>query len=71
MAMMYVGEMLMPMGERRVMVRMVVRLGAVPWKIVLMLVMFIVYVSMRMLQLFVDVFVTVFLSQMQPDTQGH
>lgn len=71
MAMMDVGEMRMRVGQRQMCMGMQVGLFTVPFKLVLMLMMWIMGMPMRMDNVIVSVLVFVPLGQVQPDAQSH
>ena len=68
---MQIGIVPMTVPDRRVGVRVRMRLGAVPGDVMLMLVMCVMHVSVRVCQGFMAMFVFVTLAQMQPDPGGH
>jgi ABC-type Co2+ transport system permease subunit len=67
----HVGIVPMTVPERRVIMRMRVRLSAVPGHVMLMLVMRVMHMRVGVRQGFMAVFMLVTLAQMQPDTGGH
>ena len=71
MPVMNVGEVRVAMLQFVVLMRVNVRLRAIPFKIVCVLVMRIVPVGMAMLKWFVQVWVLMTFGQMQPDTKPH
>ncbi len=71
MPMVDVGVMRMFMRHRRMLMKMAVRLPAVPLEIVLMLVMQVMDVAVGMFHRLMRVLMGVVLGQVQPDTQAH
>ena len=69
--MMNVREVRVQVRQRRMSVRMRVRLTAIPWKIVRMLMVVVVRVAVRVLEDFVRVFMLMMLGQVQPYSRGH
>ena len=69
--MMNVGVMEMRMAQRHMLMRMHMRLLAIPTVVMRMLVMGVMGVCMRVEQRFMLVIVIVLFRQMQPDTRGH
>ena len=70
-AVMNIGKVRMRVHDRVVFVRMAVRLLAIPWEIVSVMVMLVVTMPMRVLERFVFVCVLVTLAQVQPDADSH
>ena len=71
MPMMHVGKMNVSVHDGFVPVYVCVRLGAIPLKIVCVLVVRIMPVSVTVDRCIMGVFMFVMLAQMQPDTDGH
>jgi hypothetical protein len=68
---MNIGEMRVRVGNRRVLVRMRVRLLTVPLKVVCVLMVLVVPVPMVMVQDLVSMRVFMALTDMQPDSRSH
>ena len=66
-----IGEVCVQVRQRLVLVRMRVRLAAIPEEIVCMLMVVVVRVAVRVLEGFVRVFVLMMLGQVQPHASGH
>ena len=68
---MYIGEMSMTMLDRYMLMRMTMRLGTIPLKAMLMLVVLVVCMAMAVFEGIMLMLVSMIFHQVNPDTDGH